>query len=299
MWLEANCEPSFLQEVGDSSSSDDVLVLSAAKHAFEYSLKMVNPSCMRDFKTVDIRGQKLCSSLDELKEFIMSRLPSGIGDVPDLEAVDMGFVEPGHGGKGRKVWLFNDDDLHNMYKTHQKKKRILLWCYTEKAASSHASRSTGPEKKGKGDNEGISKGGSSYNSQLQKQEAVDKIFSQLKDKHSGKYKPEQLRTWAHMYHLGTHDSLECPPDKPFFRGNLRKRSSSEIGSSSSSSDRTPESKRSAGTTANGVSPRRQVNIRSELTDQLKKCQDLVETGGISKEVFDDLQHTILDDIKQL
>ncbi len=47
----------------------------------------------------------------------------------------------------------------------------------------------------------------------------------------------------------------------------------------------------------GVSPGRRVNIRSELNDQLKKCQELADTGAISQEVFDDLQHTILVDIR--
>ena len=136
-------------------------------------------------------------------------------------------------------------------------------------------------------------------SQVRRQEEVDKIFLQLQEKQSGKYKPEQLRTWAHMYYLGTHDSLDCPPDKPFFRGNVRKRSSSEIAPSSSSGERIPEPKRSAGITSTGVSPGRRVNIRSGLIDQLKKCQELAETGAISKEVFDDLQHTILGDIKKL
>ncbi len=49
----------------------------------------------------------------------------------------------------------------------------------------------------------------------------------------------------------------------------------------------------------GVSPGRRVNIRSELIDQLKKCQELADMGAISQEVFDDLQHTILVDIKKL
>ena len=39
--------------------------------------------------------------------------------------------------------------------------------------------------------------------------------------------------------------------------------------------------------SHGVSPGRRVNIRSELIDQ-QKCQDLVDSGAINAEVFDDL-----------
>ncbi len=118
-----------------STSDSDVLVVSESpppdgtNTKFEYSLKIINPSQMSEFKNVDLRGQHYCQSLDELKDFITSGLPTGIGNVPNLETVDMGFVEPGHGGKGRKVWLF-DDDVQKMYSTYRGKKRILLWCYT-------------------------------------------------------------------------------------------------------------------------------------------------------------------------
>ena len=88
-------------------------------------------------------------------------------------------------------------------------------------------------------------------------------FHEIQQKHSGKYKVEQLRTWAHMYHLQTHDSLDSPPDK---LGNTKKRCSSMT----FSGERTTESKRAAVTTRAGVSPGRQVNIRSELIDQFKK-----------------------------
>ena len=89
-----------------------------------------------------------------------------------------------------------------------------------------------------------------------------------------------------MLHVGTHDSYEEPPDKPFFRSALRKRQQVE-----ESCDRKK--------LAVSHSPGRRVNMRSELIDQLKKCSDLVEMGAISQDVFRDLQDTILSDIKHL
>ena len=43
----------------------------------------------------------------------------------------MGYVEPGHGMKGRKIWIHTDEDLKMMNEKHDKKRSVLLWCYTE------------------------------------------------------------------------------------------------------------------------------------------------------------------------
>ena len=45
-----------------------------------------------------------------------------------------------------------------------------------------------------------------------------------------------------------------------------------------------------------VSPGCQVNMRSELIDLLKKCQDLIDSGAISQEMFNELQLTMVSDI---
>ena len=87
-----------------------------------------------------------------------------------------------------------------------------------------------------------------------------------------------------MLHLKTHDSFDSPLNKPFF---TRKRAVSP--------GKITASKKLAGS----VSPHCRVNMRSELIDQLKKCQDLIDSGAISKEMFDELQLTIFTDIKNL
>jgi len=93
---------------------------------FEYTLKIINPSRMSDFKNVDIHAKSYCSSLDELRKFIASKLPATV-DPPDMEAVDMGFIEPRYGGKGRKVWLFSDEDLPTMYKTFKHWRQVVSY----------------------------------------------------------------------------------------------------------------------------------------------------------------------------
>lgn len=47
-----------------------------------------------------------------LRQFISKSLPS-IPDFekPDVQNVELGYVEPGHGMKGKKVWLLMDGDV--------------------------------------------------------------------------------------------------------------------------------------------------------------------------------------------
>jgi len=197
--------------------------------------------------------------------------------VPNLKEVEMGYIEPGHGGKGRKVWICDDKDVDKMYETHVNKKRILLWCY---------SQSTTYSSKSKSDKVNTSSG---YLIQVKKQEEISAIYAQLKEKHEGMYKTEQLNTWTHMLYLKTHDSFDNPPNKPFFR--KRPVPLENTSTQPAVSKRLIDS--------GSLSPSRRVTMRSELIDQLKKCQDLFDSGAISKEMFDELQATIFTDIKKL
>ncbi len=92
-----------------------------------------------------------------------------------------------------------------------------------------------------------------------------------------------------MIHMSKHESYDEPPNKPFFRG--RKRPSSPTPPPTA-----PEAKRPS---AVALSPGRKVNLRSELIDQLQKWHNLRDIGAISPKEYEDLQQTILADIKTL
>lgn len=90
-----------------------------------------------------------------------------------------------------------------------------------------------------------------------------------------------------MIQLKTHDSLDDPPDKPFFRGNKHRNTDSP-------SRRPPESKRQP---ASVVSPGKKFNMRSELINQLEKWHKLLDSNVITQSAYDDLKEKILIDIK--
>ena len=47
---------------------------------------MINPSRMSEYKNVEIQKQRIFKSLNELKEFVSTNLPSDV-EVPDLYEV--------------------------------------------------------------------------------------------------------------------------------------------------------------------------------------------------------------------
>ena len=92
--------------------SHDVTVVddnySIIKQQYEYSLKAVNPSRMSQYKTIKINEcpQECLKSMDKLRDFMAKNIPSTCNE--DIGAVEMGYIEPGHGSKGKKVWLCNE-----------------------------------------------------------------------------------------------------------------------------------------------------------------------------------------------
>lgn len=101
---------------------------------------------------------------------------------------------------------------------------------------------------------------------------VDSIVTELKNKHGERFTPVQYNCWAHMVNTQKHDSLDNPPDKPFFR----KKTKDGV----------------------GVSPGKRISLRSECINQLDKWHQLKERGVISSDQYEQLQKTILTDIQK-
>uniref|UniRef100_A0A1X7UNK9 SHOCT domain-containing protein n=1 Tax=Amphimedon queenslandica TaxID=400682 RepID=A0A1X7UNK9_AMPQE len=104
---------------------------------------------------------------------------------------------------------------------------------------------------------------------------VQTIVDELEKKHASSYTPEQLRVWGHMIQLKKHDSFEVPPSKPFFKTN-----------------------NASATSGVTLSPGKTVIYRTECINQLDKWHSLLEKGIISKAQFEELQGTILSDVKK-
>ena len=182
---------------------------------------------------------------------------------------DFGFILPGHGFKGKQLLLSSDSDLDIMYNHYKGKSAVRVWlkciqCSSKKRARPDSEEGCGPKTK--------RSAGQGYDSHMKKMDEVE-IFEELHDKHSKTYSPEQVRAWAHMIQMKKHSSYENAPDKPFFR----KKQAAE---------------------KSAVSPGKRINLRSKCIDQLEKWHCLLERGAITQTEYDELQQTILGDIKK-
>ena len=94
------------------------------RHELTYTIKLINPACKKEFHSIELGKAKACKSLRSLQDFISKKLSTN----PKFTC-----SEPGHGMKGRKIWINTDDDVKMMYEKHVTKKSVLLWCYTAAA----------------------------------------------------------------------------------------------------------------------------------------------------------------------
>ena len=57
---------------------------------------------------------------------------------------------------------------------------------------------------------------------VSREEAVDKLAQELRDKHAEQFSGPQLRLWARMKLNGQHNSIDYPPQSPLFNGRISK-----------------------------------------------------------------------------
>ena len=236
---------------------------SSTQETRTYSVKIMNQGKKSEYTIRKFTLNYQFTKVSEMKQSLSIALKFDIDT--------FGYIEPGHGLKGRQQWLVQDEDLEQMYRSYKKRGEILLWCIRP-----HNGADT-ERKRGRGESTDESRPVKRTCSQKIKD--VEDLLTQLREKHGQKYTTEQLSCWAHMYHMEKHKSLDFPPNLPFFSG--RKRDTSAMGPSSQSTS----------------SPHRRVGMRSESIRQLVDWHSLLEKGGISKEQYDEVQQAILKDMK--
>ena len=123
-----------LQSPVRSVRDDDVLCLEPQAETtmvtYSFRIMIVKPFVMA-------KAQKTCVNVlgfDEIKEIILSSFPADIPK-PCANKLGFGYIGSGHGLKGKKEWILDDDDAKQLLK-NKKKKEFTLWCYSQPPASS-------------------------------------------------------------------------------------------------------------------------------------------------------------------
>lgn len=220
--------------------------------------------------------------------------------VPDENTnYNIGYFEGRH---QTKRWLASVEDLKAMYTRFAPGNEIFLWCDgRESDADREDSQGIGTKRKKPSD--------STMTKRQAREEELDSIFKQLKEKHADAYTDPQLRLWARMIVNGTHGNLVDPPHVPMIMGApLPKKQKQDsittaiVGAATAFAKAiSPSPPQIDGrvTTVVGVSPGKTAEVRMKNLEQLRYIQQLMEDGILSQEEFVEQKKIILDTLRVL
>ena len=270
-----------LDDTPNDSGSQSVSDVEESATELSYSLKFMNPKKKSEytirrwrikqrFVTVSQLSSKLVENFEELRPV-------------DSSGLSMGYIEPGHGYKGKQRWLCVDEDLCEMYSIYSGRSEILMWCFLPGKKSKRMQQDD--------HSEGTAKRSRVVEYNSKKVSEVEEIVSKLQSKHGALFTLEQYHAWGQLIQMGKHTSYDVPPQYTFFKS----------APNASTSEKSSASTSGSVSTSNTVtsSPGKRVHLRTELFTQLEKLEGLYEKGCVTKEQCDELKKSIMGDIKGL
>jgi len=132
------------------------------KEQFVYKVKIMSSGKKSDFTVQKLQGKEVYSNIETLRKDILSQFSDKLVD----GEIELGYIAPGHGLKGKQKWICSDDCLTEMYQEHKGKKEVMLWCVS-KAVSRKRSSNSSPSKAIK-----VSKGYSLHQEKMMKTQAT-------------------------------------------------------------------------------------------------------------------------------
>ena len=170
-------------------------------------MKIFNPKKRSQFVVRQVHHfQGKLLSLEQLKDVLSEEFND---DVPESNhKYNMGYFE---GSRQTKRWLACEADLCTIYTKFSSGSEVFLWC--DGRVKSVQDNVHGATSKQKPPAEA-----SSGNKRQAREEELESVFKELKERHGGDYSTPQLRLWARMIVSGTHEDLEDPPRVPMILG---------------------------------------------------------------------------------
>lgn len=249
---------------------------------YSYAIKIVNPSKKSDFRVYNIRDIPKFVGVGELESLIKKRFE----EFSDYEGtLCMGFVQPGHGWKGKQHWINDEADLEDMYSL-SKKNNIMIWCHQKSQKRSRSSS--------KSTEEPATKRAKCIESNEAKITDAKKTYEILVKKHKI-YTPEQLHAWAQLIQMKKHFSMDEPPKYPFFKKTSRK----DVKPENSITEQQMSDESASLLQKDVKSPTKVAELRMKNLEQLKYINELYKDGVLTEEEFREQKTNILLDIRKL
>ena len=87
------------------SEDEDQPTIQPAKYS--YSVKLINRSKKSEYIIHNIRQGVKFTDMENLQGFIRTRFE----EFTEFDDICVGYIEPGHGWKGKQMWLNSDEDI--------------------------------------------------------------------------------------------------------------------------------------------------------------------------------------------
>ena len=97
-----------------------------SQQQWKYSVQIMNQSKKSEY-SMEKFVYGCFSAIDTLKEMLHKLCPVKLPESADIQ---VGYIIPGHGLRGKQEWLCNNSDLKYVYACYEGKKEILLWCFS-------------------------------------------------------------------------------------------------------------------------------------------------------------------------
>ena len=109
------------------TSSNSTRVSLSSQPPVSYSVKLINEAKKSDYRVHKLSTSARFTTRNDIKQQLHAI---------DRKAKDtFGYIDPGHGLKGKQNVITSDQDLVEMYAAYKNKHGILLWCYFESDVS--------------------------------------------------------------------------------------------------------------------------------------------------------------------
>ena len=266
-------------------------------------LKAVLKGGNKDGKTFTIRDVDTAaiSSCDDMKMLIREQLSEDIV----TEDFDIGFVNG-----SSVIRIRNKEDLSDVWAALRKPgNKMTLWCdgLVERRANSRK-RVQGEDVDS--DRE-VTQARPPKKKQADREDKVQETVDNLKETHSSRYTPMQLRIWAEMIVSGMHSSIEDPPNTTMFvragGGTPYKKKDQKVPVAQALTDAvtaiasalSPRLGSSGVVSGMGTSPAKVIESRSKLYKQLSELQNLESSGVLTDEEYKSEKESIMNLLQQL
>ena len=260
-------------------------------------IKVINPDKRSEYKTYTLRNLSSRSFEDLicLKREITSQLGDKVSGDPDC-----GYF------KGQtRLWIRDDADVKHVGTIFSKGNTCTLWCDAASlvAKKRKQRRESAESSDEESDRECKGKPPQKKSALEERKERVEEVKSELREKHGDSYTPLQYTLWAEMVGVGTHKSLDNPPQVQMFTGKRKQKPDNEMSTvftelaKSVVNVLSPQT-RPLATNSGGVSPNKLADLRSKYIHQMRELHSLYEMGALTESEFKEQKEPILSQLKK-